>query len=58
MLFVLLLYWQKRLEAAAEQAGVELEVHWHSFELDPDAPVRQEISNSERLALKIWSHSG
>lgn len=43
---------KKRLEAAAEQAGVELEVHWHSFELDPDAPVRQEISNSERLALK------
>ena len=27
-------------------------MHWHSFELDPDAPVRQEISNSERLALK------
>ena len=43
---------KKRLEAAAEQAGVELEVHWHSFDLDPDAPVRQEISNSERLALK------
>ena len=43
---------KKRLEAAAEQAGVELEVHWHSFELDPDAPVRQVISNSERLALK------
>ena len=43
---------KKRLEAAAEQAGIELEVHWHSFELDPDAPVRQEISNSERLALK------
>lgn len=43
---------KKRLEAAAEQAGVELEVHWHSFELDPDAPARQEISNSERLALK------
>jgi len=43
---------KKRLEAAAEQAGVELEVHWHSFELDPDAPTRQEISNSERLAQK------
>jgi predicted DsbA family dithiol-disulfide isomerase len=43
---------KKRLEAAAEQAGVELEVHWHSFELDPDAPARQEISNSERLAQK------
>lgn len=43
---------KKRLEAAAEQAGVELEVHWHSFQLDPEAPVRQEISNSERLAQK------
>lgn len=43
---------KKRLEAAAEQAGVELEVHWHSYELDPDAPIRQEVSNSERLAQK------
>lgn len=43
---------KKRLEAAAEHAGVELEVHWHSFELDPEAPLRQEISNSERLAQK------
>lgn len=43
---------KKRLEAAAEQAGVELEVHWHSFQLDPEAPIRQEISNSERLAQK------
>lgn len=43
---------KKRLETAAEQAGVELEVHWHSYELDPEAPVRQEVSNSERLAQK------
>ncbi|MCO8102362.1 DsbA family oxidoreductase [Acinetobacter indicus] len=43
---------KKRLEAAAAQVGVELEVHWHSFQLDPDAPERQEISNSERLAQK------
>lgn len=43
---------KKRLEAAAEQAGLELEIHWHSYELDPEAPVRQEISNSERLAQK------
>ena len=43
---------KKRLEAAAEEAGVELEVHWHSFELDPDAPPCQEVSNSERLAQK------
>lgn len=43
---------KKRLEKAAEQAGVELEVHWHSFQLDADAPQRQEISNSVRLAQK------
>ena len=43
---------KKRLEKAAEKAGVELEVHWHSFQLDADAPKRQEISNSERLAQK------
>ncbi|OTG85720.1 dithiol-disulfide isomerase [Acinetobacter sp. ANC 4558] len=43
---------KKRLEAAAAEAGVELEVHWHSFQLDPEAPPRQEISNSERLAQK------
>ena len=29
---------KKRLEAAAAQVGVELEVHWHSFQLDPVAP--------------------
>ncbi len=43
---------KKRLEAAAEQAGLALEVHWHSYEIDPEAPVRQEVSNSERLAQK------
>lgn len=43
---------KKRLEAAAKESGIELEVHWHSFQLDPEAPVRREISNSERLAQK------
>lgn len=43
---------KKRLEAAAEEAGVELEIHWHSFQLDPEAPARQQVSNSERLAQK------
>ena len=43
---------KKRLEAAAKESGIELEVHWHSFQLDPEAPVRQEVSNSERLAQK------
>lgn len=43
---------KKRLEAAAEQAGIELEVFWHSYQLDPNAPIRQEGSNTERLAAK------
>ena len=43
---------KKRLERAASEAGVELEIHWHSYQLDPEAPVRQEVSNSERLAQK------
>lgn len=48
--FVILV--KKRLEKAATEAGVELEVHWHSYQLDPEAPARQEVSNSERLAQK------
>ena len=43
---------KKRLESAAAEAGVELEVFWHSYQLDADAPARQDISNTERLALK------
>lgn len=43
---------KKRLEAAAVEAGVELEVFWHSYQLDAEAPERQEVSNSERLAVK------
>lgn len=43
---------KKRLEAAAEQAGIELEVFWHSYQLDPNAPIRQAGSNTERLAAK------
>lgn len=43
---------KKRLEAAAKESEIELEVHWHSFQLDPEAPVRQDVSNSERLAQK------
>lgn len=43
---------KKRLEKAAEQSGIELEVFWHSYQLDPDAPARQETSNSVRLAQK------
>lgn len=43
---------KKRLEDVAEQAGIELDIHWHSFELDPDAPAKHETSNTERLAKK------
>lgn len=47
-----LLYWQKRLEHVAAEAGIELDIHWHSFELDPDAPAKHDTSNTERLAKK------
>lgn len=43
---------KKRLEHVAEQAGIELDIHWHSFELDPDAPAKHDVSNTERLAQK------
>lgn len=43
---------KKRLEHVAAEAGIELEVHWHSFELDPDAPSEHSSSNTERLAQK------
>ncbi|WP_151958466.1 DsbA family oxidoreductase [Acinetobacter junii] len=43
---------KKRLEHVAEQAGIELDIHWHSFELDPDAPTKHEVSNTEHLAQK------
>lgn len=43
---------KKRLEHVAEEAGIELEIHWHSFELDPDAPAKHDTSNTERLVKK------
>ena len=43
---------KKRLEHVAEQAGIELDIHWHSFELDPNAPTKHDTSNTERLAQK------
>ena len=43
---------KKRLEAVAAEMQLELEIHWHSFQLDADAPKRQTISNTERLAQK------
>ncbi|WP_417212524.1 DsbA family oxidoreductase [Acinetobacter venetianus] len=43
---------KKRLEHVAEEAGIELEINWHSFELDPNAPAKHDTSNTERLAKK------
>jgi predicted DsbA family dithiol-disulfide isomerase len=43
---------KKRLEHVAQEAGIELDIHWHSFELDPNAPAKHTLSNTERLAQK------
>ncbi|CAM4317551.1 hypothetical protein F901_01386 [Acinetobacter dispersus] len=43
---------KKRLEHVAQEAGIELDIHWHSFELDPNAPAKHDTSNTERLAKK------
>lgn len=43
---------KKRLEAVAKEAEIELEIHWHSYQLDAEAPQSQSISNTERLAQK------
>lgn len=43
---------KKRLENVAREAGITLDVHWHSYELDPNAPVKHASSNTQRLAKK------
>lgn len=43
---------KKRLEHVARDAGIEIEVYWHSYELDPNAPASHDSSNIERLAEK------
>ncbi|TCM71066.1 putative DsbA family dithiol-disulfide isomerase [Acinetobacter calcoaceticus] len=43
---------KKRLEHVAAEAGITLDIHWHSFELDPNAPAKHSNSNTERLAQK------
>lgn len=43
---------KKRLEHVAAEAGIELDINWHSFELDPNAPATHDTSNTERLAKK------
>ena len=43
---------KKRLEHVAAEAGIELDIHWHSYELDQNAPAKHDTSNTERLAQK------
>ena len=43
---------KKRLENVAHDAGINIDVHWHSYELDPNAPASHDSSNTERLAKK------
>lgn len=43
---------RQRLLAMAAQADIQLDIHWHSFELAPDAPATFGMSNGERLAKK------
>lgn len=43
---------KKRLERVAKDAGVELEIFWHTYQIDPDASASQDISNTQRLAQK------
>lgn len=43
---------KKRLEAAAEQLEINLELHWHSFQLDPNAEPLSQLSNAAYLAEK------
>lgn len=43
---------KKRLERIAQDMDLTLDIHWHSFQLDPDAPSSHTVSNTERLAHK------
>lgn len=45
---------KRRLEAALASfdATEDIEIHWHSFELDPNAPAAYEGEHAERIARK------
>lgn len=43
---------KRKLEAALEQTGVDADVHWHSFELDPQAPPVITGSLADLMAAK------
>jgi predicted DsbA family dithiol-disulfide isomerase len=43
---------EKRLEHVAAKMGIKLEVVWHSFQLEPDAPTAHPTPNIELIAGK------
>ena len=43
---------KRRLEAVAAEAGITLDVTWHSFELDPNAPTNHSEDLATRLSKK------
>jgi predicted DsbA family dithiol-disulfide isomerase len=43
---------KRRFEQAVERFDGEVEVHWRSFELDPQAPATREHTATEHLAAK------
>lgn len=43
---------KKRLEHVAAEEGIELDIHWHSYELMPDGPVQHSESLPELLAKR------
>ncbi|MBS9532221.1 DsbA family oxidoreductase [Mycobacterium sp. M1] len=43
---------KRKLEAALTQTGVDADVHWHSFELDPHAPPVLQQPMADMLAAK------
>ncbi len=44
---------KRRLETAIEASGQEVEVTWHSFQLDPTIPRGQHTPHAEALAKKL-----
>lgn len=43
---------EKRLEHVAAEMGIRLEVVWHSFQLEPDAPIAHPTPNIKLIAAK------
>ncbi|MCF9000107.1 DsbA family oxidoreductase [Acinetobacter nectaris] len=43
---------KKRLERVAEEMNLDLEIHWHSFQLDPKSPASFSVPTTELIAKK------